>query len=53
MGKLYEDIATIKTDVKWIKETQSDHLNDHRKIRMLVYTALTGVGVSILLALLI
>lgn len=50
MTKVAEDIAVIKTDVKWIRETQKEHLTDHKRLRMMVYTALMGVGVSILLA---
>ena len=52
MGRLYEDVATIKCDVKWIKENHKEHIADHRKLRLMVYTALIGVVTSLLLILL-
>jgi hypothetical protein len=50
MTRVAEDIAEIKTDVKWLIGNSAEHRAEHRKVRMMVNSALIGVAVAILLA---
>ena len=47
MTKIAEDIASIKTDVGWIKSTMKDHLSQHFKIRLAVGIAVLGAAISL------
>ena len=47
MTKIAEDIASIKTDVSWIKGTMKEHLSQHFKIRVAVGIAVLGAALSL------
>lgn len=47
MGKLYEDIAEIKVDMKWVKHTLQNHMSQHFKVNLAVGIAVLGTAISI------
>jgi hypothetical protein len=50
MTRVAEDIAEIKTDVKWLIGNSAEHRAEHSKIRMMMYTALVGVCISLMVS---
>jgi len=51
MTKVAEDIATIKTDVKWLIENQKEHRAEHSRMKLMINGAVLSAVISVLLAL--
>lgn len=47
MTKYAEDIAEIKTDMKWVKEAIKNHMSQHFKVNLAVGIAVLGAMISI------
>lgn len=47
MGRLYEDIAEIKVDMRWVKESLKTHMSQHFKVNLAVCIAVIGMVISI------
>ena len=52
MTRIAEDIAEIKTDMKWVKSTLKLHISYHFMVRLAMLTTLIASGTAILIALL-
>ncbi len=52
MTKISEDIAEIKTDVKWLTCIMKKHMSHHFMIRLTMLGSLIAAGTAILIALL-
>ena len=51
MTKISEDIATIKTDVSWIKKTLETHMGQHFMLRLALMGSVIASITAILIAL--
>ena len=47
---LKEDIAEIRTDVRWLRAAQEAHIEAHRKFLLLVCGALIASGLSLVIS---
>ncbi len=52
MTKIAEDIAEIKTDMKWVKRTLGSHMSQHFKVRLAMLGSLIAAGTALLIVLL-
>ncbi len=52
MTKIAEDIAEIKTDMKWVKSTLKLHISHHFMIRLAMISSVIAAGAAILIAVL-
>lgn len=52
MTQVAEDIAEIKTDMKWVKKTLLTHVNQHFLLRLALMGSLITSGTAILIAIL-
>jgi hypothetical protein len=50
MTRVAEDITEIKTDVKWLCQYQKEHRAEHSRMRMMIYTALVGMCISLMVS---
>ena len=50
MNKYAEDIAEIKTDLKWIRSTLSTHISQHFRVNLAVLCSVIAAGVAVVLA---
>jgi len=39
-SSLREDMAEVKTDVKWLKTTMSEHMVSHTRLKLAIYGGL-------------
>ncbi len=51
MTQISEDIAEIKTDVKWLKDAMKIHQSQHFKIYVMFFGSIFGAGLALLIAL--
>ena len=52
MTKIAEDIAEIKTDMKWVKSTLKLHISYHFMVRLAMLGSLIAASTAILIAIL-
>ena len=52
MTKIAEDIAEIKTDMKWLTCMMKKHLSHHFFVRLAMISSFIAAGTAILIALL-
>lgn len=52
MTRIAEDIAEIKTDMKWVKKTLKLHISHHFMVRLAMISSLIAAGTAILIAIL-
>ena len=50
-SKYAEDIATVKADVKWLKEAMRTHQSQHFKVYIMFFGSIFGAGLALLIAL--
>ena len=51
MTEVAENIAEIRTDVKWLKEAMKAHQNQHFKIYVMFFSSMLGAGLALIVAL--
>ena len=52
MTRIAEDIAEIKTDMKWVKNTLKLHISHHFFVRLAMISSFIAAGTAILIAIL-
>ncbi len=52
MTRIAEDIAEIKTDMKWVKNTLKLHISHHFMVRLAMISSFIAAGAAILIAIL-
>lgn len=52
MTKIAEDIAEIKTDMRWVKNTLKLHISHHFLVRLAMLGSMAAAGTAILIAVL-
>lgn len=48
-NQLFEDVAEIKCDMKWVKATMKEHMSQHFRVRLMMGAAVIAAIGSIIL----
>ena len=47
-NRLFEDVAEIKCDMKWVKSTMKTHMTQHFRVRIMMAAAVIAALASVI-----